>query len=314
MKALRIASRTSKLALAQTELIRQSLLQLYPELEIRLVKVLTRGDQNHSDFLHKMQEKGLFTSEVENALLDGRADIAVHSLKDLPITNTTELVVAAIPEREMAADVLVTAGHTPGLAELPAGLTVGTCSPRRIAQLRHLRPDLIIVPLRGNVETRLAKVLSGRIDAAIIAFAGLSRLGLAGKISAVLPPEHFLPAPGQGALAVQVRRQDTELLELVCRLDHKPTRLAVEAERQVLAATRAGCSTPLGAYARIVDERLVIDAMIAEPEGQRLIRRSASSPISQARICAENLARELLEAGGWEILKALRREGRTGGT
>jgi len=306
MKVIRIASRASKLALAQAEIVRAALLKLCPDIEISIVPVSTKGDRDKSDFLYKSEVQGLFTSEVQRALLDGRADIAVHSLKDLPTAATAGLAVAAIPKRENPADVLVAARPAAGLGDLPPAATVGTSSLRRIAQLRHYRSDLRTVPLRGNVQTRLSKVSAGKVDAAIVAFAGVKRLGLADKISAVLSPEEFLTAPGQGALAVQTRADDAELLQLASQLDDKPTRIATEAERRVLKAMHGGCSIPLGVYAKVTGRRLEIKAMIADIEGKNLIRRSDSCPLSQAQSCAQNLAEQLLASGGREILEQIR--------
>jgi len=270
------------------------------------VKVSTKGDRDKSDFLHKSEFVGFFTSEVESVLLDGRADLAVHSLKDLPTAQSPGLIIAAIPERETVADALVASSHVTGLGDLPPGATVGTSSLRRIAQLRYLRSDLRCVPLRGNVETRVRKVAAGQVDAAVLACAGLNRLGLTDRISAVLPPEEFLTSPGQGALAVQVRAQDNELVKLVSRLDHRPTRIATRAERGVLAAMHGGCSIPVGAYARITDDRLLIDAMIADVEGVNLVRRSCSGFVGDAERIANKLAEELLADGGAEILEKIR--------
>ena len=306
MKRIKIASRASKLALIQSGHVRNLLDNLRCGLEISIAKVSTKGDRSKSDFLYKSESVGVFTSEVENAILDGRADLAVHSLKDLPTAYTPGLVIAAIPKRQSAADALVASGPAVSITELPAGATVGTSSLRRIAQLRYLRGDLKCVPLRGNVETRVSKVTTGQIDAAVVACAGLNRLGLADKISAVLQPEDFLTAPGLGALAVQVRADDAELIELVSQLDDECTRIAVEAERSVLAAMHGGCSIPLGAYARIIGDRVMIDAMISDVDGKKLIKRSSSSSVSHSQACAQKLAEELLEAGGKEILEQIR--------
>jgi len=252
MKPIRIASRGGKLALVQSNYIRSRLEELSGEVDVSIVKISTRGDRDKSDFLNKPDSIGYFTSEVENALLDGRADVAVHSLKDLPTTYTDGLTVAAIPARETVADALITRRRrAASLADLPAGATVGTSSLRRIAQVRLLRDDLKCVPLRGNVETRLAKVARGEVDAAIVACAGLHRLGLADKISAILPPEEFLPPPAQGALAVQIRADDTELAELVAKLDDRDARITAETERRILASMHGGCSIPLGSTAII---------------------------------------------------------------
>jgi hydroxymethylbilane synthase len=312
MRQIRIATRGSKLAVIQAELVANLLRKVINTIEVSLVTVTTKGDRDGRDFLYKSDTRGIFTSEVEAALLDGRADLAVHSLKDLPTApprrtgDTADLVIAAIPARENPADALVAAKKVGSLNDLPAGATIGTSSPRRIAQLRHLKSNLEIVPLRGNIETRVRKVTAGEIDAAIVACAGLNRLGLADKISAVLAPEEFLPAPGQGALAVQARAGETELIALVSQLDDKLARIAAEAERSVLAAVHGGCRIPLGAYARVVDDRLVIDAIIADLEGKTLIKRSRSTAIGQVQSCAGELAEDLLSAGGREILQKIR--------
>jgi hydroxymethylbilane synthase len=305
-RKVRIATRGSKLALAQADIVRRSLERASGSLEFSIVKISTKGDRDKSDFLYKSESVGFFTSEVENAILSGRADVAVHSLKDLPTAGSQELLIAAVMKREEAADALVASGRAASIEELPVGAVIGTSSLRRIAQLKHLRTDLQCVPLRGNVETRVRKALSGEVDAAIVACAGLNRLGLSDRISAVLDPEKFLTAPGQGALAVQIRADDAELCRLVCDLDDEPTRIATEAERSVLAAMRGGCSIPLGVYARITDERVVMDAMIADVGGKNLIRRCSSSALDDGHRCAVKLAEELLEAGGREILERIR--------
>ena len=307
MKSIRIASRGSKLALAQSEYVRDILRELSGDLEIMIVKVSTRGDRDKSDFLHKLDSVGFFTSEVENAILDGRADMAVHSLKDLPTAYRAGLVVVAIPQRQSPADALVASAQVTSIEDLPAGATVGTSSLRRIAQLRHIRDDLECVPLRGNIETRVSKVASGKVDAIIVACAGLNRLGLADKISAILPPEEFLPAPGQGALAVQIRKDDSELAELVSQIDDRDSRITAEAEREVLKATYGGCSIPLGVYAKISGDTITIDAMISDIEGHGFVKRSKTTPLEQAKTCAGELAQELLDAGGKEILEKLKK-------
>ncbi|MBN2272197.1 MAG: hydroxymethylbilane synthase [Sedimentisphaerales bacterium] len=306
MKRIRIASRGSKLALVQSNYIRSRLEEIAGQVTVSIVRISTKGDRDKSDFLNKPNSIGYFTSEVENALLDGRADVAVHSLKDLPTTYTEGLTVAAIPKRECVADALVTSLDATSLADLPAGATVGTSSLRRIAQVRLLRGDLKCVPLRGNVETRLAKVARGEVDAAIVASAGLYRLGLAERISAVLPPQEFLPAPGQGALAVQIRADDKDLTELVAKLDDRDARITAETERRVLASMHGGCSIPLGVYSRIEGNSIIIDALISDIEGCKHIKRTVTAPIDQAGICAQQLAQDLLNAGGQEILNKIR--------
>jgi len=306
MEPIRIASRAGKLALIQSNHIRSLLEGLGCDVEISIVKISTKGDRDKSDFLYKSDSIGFFTSEVENAILDGRADVAVHSLKDLPTAGAEGLIVAAVPKRQSVADALVAKGPVSSIADLPAGATVGTSSLRRIAQLRRLRDDINCVPLRGNVETRVSKVAEGRVDAAVIACAGLNRMGLEDKISAILPPEQFLPAPGQGALAVQIRAEDAELGELVGRLDDKNARLGAETERHILASMHGGCSIPLGVYTRICDDTISIDAVICDLEGKRCIKRSKTVPVDQATTTAEEMADELLNAGGREILDEIR--------
>ncbi|MCH8120124.1 MAG: hydroxymethylbilane synthase [Planctomycetes bacterium] len=323
MRPIKIASRGSKLALVQSNHILSLLKNLSDGIEISLIKVSTKGDRDKSDFLYKSDSIGFFTSEVENAVLDGRADIAVHSLKDLPTACTEGLVVAAVPKRESAADALIANRGFRGLhglntnkksvksvqsviAALPAGATVGTSSLRRIAQLRRLRDDIKCVPLRGNVETRVEKVALGKIDAAIVACAGLNRLGLADRISAILPPREFLPAPAQGALAVQIRTADTELAELVSKINDTHSRITVEAERCILTSMHGGCSIPLGVYSQISGDNITIDAMLSDVEGKKYIKRSKTSRINEANSCAEKLAQEMLAAGGREILDQIR--------
>lgn len=306
MKSIRIATRASRLALAQAEIVRRLLQQARTGLEVTLVKVTTRGDSSKSAFLQKAGATGFFTSEVERAVLDGRADIAVHSLKDLPTAQPEGLVVAAVPKRENCADAVVAKKNVASLYDLPAGATVGTSSLRRIAQIRHLRPELKTVPLRGNIETRIHKVRTGRVDAAVVAYAGLFRLGFADSVSAVLEPGEFLPAPGQGALAVQTRADDDEINEFVRGLDDESSRIAVEAERQVLRAVGGGCSVPLGVWARIESDALRINAMIAALDGKSLYRSSGSCDIGRRGECAGRVAAELLSAGGREILENIR--------
>jgi len=306
MRTIRIASRASKLALVQSSYVSRLLKGLAGELDTSIVKLTTKGDRDRSDFLHKSDSVGYFTSEVEKALLAGRADIAVHSLKDLPTAHTPGLVVAAIPRRECVADALISRHKVDSIADLPAGTAVGTSSLRRIAQIRRLRDDLRCVPLRGNLETRLRKVSEGVVDAAIVAFAGLKRLGLEERVSAVLPPEQFLPAPAQGALAVQVRSDQAELVQLVSKLDDRASRATSETERHILATIRGGCSIPLGVYSRIEGDNILIDALISDVDGNKYVRLSRTAPLDRARSCAEQLAEELLAAGGWDIIEQIR--------
>jgi hydroxymethylbilane synthase len=307
MRHIRIASRSSKLALVQAGFVCDLLTSLYPNIEISIVKVTTKGDRDKSDFLYKSESVGLFTREVEKAILEQKADMAVHSLKDLPTAITAGLVVAAIPERDSPADALVASLPISSIAELPAGATVGTSSLRRIAQLLHIRADLKCVPLRGNIDTRLAKVASGQVDAAVIACAGLNRLGLADKISAVLPPSEFIPAPAQGALAVQIRNDNAELAELISKIDDGHSRITAETERKVLAAMCGGCSIPVGVYAQITSDTITVEAMISDLKATNYIRRRKEGPLAETDYLAKKLAEELLAAGGERILNDIRR-------
>ena len=308
MKPIRIASRPSKLALAQTHMTRDALLALCPDCDITVVPISTTGDRDKSEFLYKSQSQGLFTSEVEAALLDGRADMAVHSLKDLPTQGPDELIVAAMPRRESPEDVLITAYDLSDIQGLPSGASVGTSSLRRIAQIKQARPDLNCVPLRGNVETRLTKVADRQVDAAVMAHAGLNRLGLSDHIAAVLPLASFLPAPAQGALAIQARKDLPELVALIAGLDDPDTRLCVETERLILAAMHGGCSIPLGVHASVQDNQITVAAMIGDTEGRTNIQRTRTVPVDEAFKCAEAMAQELLDAGGRDILEAIRAE------
>jgi len=306
MKHIRIASRASKLALAQVHLVSKLLENLCSGLETSIIKISTKGDRDKSDFLYKSESMGFFTSEVEKALLDGRADLAVHSLKDLPTALTPGLIVAAIPKRESPADALIARNKVTSIKDLPAGTTIGTSSLRRIAQVYLLTDDIKCMPLRGNVETRVRKVMEGQVDAIVIACAGLNRLGLNDNISAILQPEEFVPAPAQGALAVQIRADDSELAELVRQIDDKNSRIAAETERAVLETMHGGCSIPLGVYSQIKKDQITIDAIISGLEGKKYVRRKITAPLDQAKTTAKKLADELLADGGRDILDKIR--------
>jgi hydroxymethylbilane synthase len=294
MRRLRIASRPSKLALAQASLVADMLRKVAPGLEIDIVEVTTTGDRDNRDFLSKAPTVGFFTSEVEQALVDRRADIAVHSLKDLPTAPNPSLIVAAIPPREEVCDVVISSHPAGSLADLPHGARVGTSSLRRTAQLLHTRGDLKCLPIRGNVETRIAKLDRGDYDAIVLAAAGLNRLHLAGRISLRLRPEEFLVAPGQGALAVQVRADATDVIACASRIDHMPTRLVVEAERHVLAALHGGCSIPLGVFSSIDAQELRLSAVLASPDGKEVVRTSLTGAMTDGMELAGLVAAELL--------------------
>lgn len=308
MKEIRIATRASKLALAQVHQVMNRLSCLVANVPISTVEVSTKGDIDRSDFLYKASSVGFFTSEVERALLDGRADIAVHSLKDLPTTITKGLVVSAIPHREQVCDVVVAAKGISSLDDLPKNAVVGTSSLRRITQLKLIRPDLNCQPLRGNVETRIRKVQAGQLDAIVIACAGLNRLGLSEHISLVLPPEEFIPAAGQGALAIQTRQSDAELCQLIARLEDPNARITTQTERQILAGLHGGCSIPLGVYCRIEKDTIHIHAILCNLAATKHIRKTLSCPLAEAMEAAETITRQILDEGGRQILDEIRCE------
>lgn len=308
MKEIRIATRASKLALAQADQIKNQLSLLAPDTPLSIVEISTKGDRDKSDFLYQTGSMGLFTSEVEKALGDGRADIAVHSLKDLPTAITQGLVISAIPEREAVNDVIVTSQKLSSIQELPTGATVGTSSLRRIAQLKRFRPDLNCQPLRGNIETRIRKVQEGQVDAIVIAQAGVNRLGLADAISLVLPAEVFIPAPGQGALAVQTRQDNLALRKLVSGLENQSAKITVQTERRILAGLHGGCSIPLGVYSYIEDGTIHIHAVLCNLTASKVIEKSVSCPIENAERTAETITQQILEEGGSEILREIRNE------
>lgn len=294
--------------MAQAESVGRMLRQLLPDCSISFEAVSTKGDRDRSEFFYKSESAGYFTSEVEQALLDGRADLAVHSLKDLPTVSAKGLTIAAVPPRESACDVIAAQKKLDSLNDLPSGAVVGTSSLRRIAQIKAMRPDMECRPLRGNVETRLKKVWSGQLTAVVLAQAGLNRLGLEKAVSYVLPPDRFLPAPGQGALAIQVRDDDRWLINAVCRLDDADTRITTQTERQILAGLHGGCSVPLGAYCSIEGGRICIRAVLLNTAGTRMIRKEQTCPVEMAPHAADAIVSQILDAGGKEILDQLRKE------
>jgi hydroxymethylbilane synthase len=290
-----IASRGSQLALWQARWVAAQLSAAGQECRIEIIK--TTGDKITDVPLAKVGTKGLFTKEIEEALLDGRAHLAVHSLKDLPTELPEGLVLAAIPEREDPRDAMV--GRT--LANLPLGAKVGTSSLRRAAQLRQLRPDLQVESIRGNLDTRLRKLDEGLYDAILLAAAGLKRLGWGDRIAEILSPEQMCPAVGQGALAIEARAG----FDGAKMLDHADTRTAVLAERGVLGALGGGCQVPIGAYATVSEGRVHILAIVAAPDGTQVIRAEAEGPAAEASLIGASLAAELLTRGARQILEAV---------
>ncbi len=300
-RRLRIGTRGSALALWQAEWVKSQLLRGQQELIVELVVIKTTGDKILDVPLAMVGGKGLFVKEIEEALLDGRADLAVHSVKDMPAELPEGLHLAAMPPREDPRDALISKNGA-GLDKLPHGARVGTSSLRRAAQLLHLRPDLRIETLRGNVDTRLRKLESEGLDAIVLAAAGLKRMELSQVISEYLEPERILPAVGQGALGIETRIGDVSTNEIVASLIHQQTVTTVRAERAFLKRLEGGCQVPIGGYATMEGETLILTGMVADLKGVRLIRKEMRGDARQPEVVGESLAEVVLESGGREIL------------
>ena len=292
-----IGSRGSKLALWQANHIKATLEALGEECRIEVIK--TTGDMITHVPMKEVGTKGIFTKEIEEALLDGRIDLAVHSLKDMPTILPEGLEITSTPERQDVRDVLI--GRT--LSELPAGARVGTGSLRRIAQLRAIRPDLLVEGIRGNVDTRIRKLDEGEYQAIVLAAAGLKRLGLADRIAEFIPVESMCPAVGQGALAIETRLDDGPGMQASRKLDHPATRAAITAERAVLAKLGGGCEVPIGAYGSVTGQFLHLRAIVISPDGQRMVREEVTGPSSEAFAIGASMAEKLLAAGAGAILE-----------
>ncbi len=291
---VRLATRGSALALAQAVLVADRLRARGAAVEV--LPIRTEGDRLADARLAVLGGKGLFVREIEQAVLEGRADCAVHSLKDLPAALPAGLVLAAFPPRDAAGDVLVSR-RGGGLDELPAGAVVGTSSPRRVALVRALRPDLAVAPIRGNVDTRLGKLADGAFDAVIVAAAGLARLGLAPAHAQPLDPEVFVPAVGQGILAVEARAADRRIGALLEAIDHAPTRVCALAERAYLARLGASCNSPMAAHATLAGGRLRLVALVASEDGTQVLRGEDAGAPDAAEAIGRRLAESLLERG-----------------
>jgi hydroxymethylbilane synthase len=310
MRPLKIGTRGSALALWQANYVREALTREHPGCEVELAIIRTKGDEASQAGRQESAVIGFFTQRIERALADGRIDLAVHSFKDVPIAPREGLAIVAVPERGDAADALVTTGAA-DLASLPAGATVLTGSPRRCAQVLHRRPDLAILPVRGNVDTRVRKLAESGADALVLACAGLNRLGLGGRIAERFEPTDFVPACAQGALAVQARAGDEYAAEACLPLDHRPTRIAVSAERAFLAALHGGCRVPAGAFAEYDEaiQQLRLTGLAASEDGKDLAKCTATEAIADvpaAEGAGRRLAEQVLAAGGREILAGVR--------
>jgi hydroxymethylbilane synthase len=300
---IRIATRRSALAKWQANHVADLLRAREPGLEVRLHELVTKGDKILDVALARVGGKGLFVKEIEDALLTRDAEIAVHSMKDLPAVVADGLAIGAVPEREDPRDALC-AKSVRRWQDLPKGARVGTSSLRRAAQLKALRPDLQVETVRGNVETRLRKVNEG-LDAVVLAYAGLRRLGLAEHATYVFDPSEMLPAVAQGALALEARADDPATMARLAPLDHAPTRARVEAERGLLRRLEGGCQVPIAAHATVEGDQLHIRALVASLDGARVIRGERRGPAAQARALGDALGEELLSRGAAEILREL---------
>ncbi len=301
---IRIGTRGSKLALTQSEWIKEQLETHHAGIRVDLIKIKTTGDKILDTPLSKIGGKGLFVKEIEEALLEKRVDVAVHSMKDVPAQLPGDLMLSTFPPRENPSDALIAQkGCT--LDQLPKGARVGTSSLRRGAQLLHFRPDLELVSLRGNVDTRLNKLESGDLEAIILATAGLNRLGLSGVITQTIPFHQLLPAVGQGALGLEVRRDDVETIALLDFLDHTDTRTAVTAERAFLKTLEGGCQVPIAGFARMNGETLSFEGLVAELDGSKIYRQTVNGKRDEAEAIGIEAAQALLASGGGDVLKQL---------
>ena len=303
-REIKIGTRGSALALTQSRWVQAQLLERHPDCRVELEIIKTSGDLIHDVPLSQVGGKGLFIKEIEEALLSGRVDLAVHSLKDMPAEIPAGLMLGAVPPREDYRDAFISS-RSASLAEIPAGGRIGTGSLRRRVQLLHHRPDLEIVALRGNVDTRLKKLETLGLDALILAAAGLNRLGLSHVYRGLLSESEMLPAVAQGALGLEVRTADNRLRQLIAFLDHPPTRIAVSAERAFLARLEGGCVVPVAALGKVEGEALTLEALISDLDGRHYLRERLSGRVDEAQSMGTALANRLLDLGGREILAEL---------
>jgi hydroxymethylbilane synthase len=301
---LRIATRASRLALWQANHVASLLREANPDTKVELVEISTQGDRDRTEPLRQFGGLGVFTSEVQTALLDGRADIAVHSLKDLPTAAHEKLTLAAVPQRESVYDALVFGENSnfKTLEDLPEDAKVGTGSPRRQAQLLHIRPDLKLAEIRGNVETRLRKVDEGEYDAIVLAEAGLKRLELKDRISLRLSPPQMFPAVSQGALGLECRADDEHSLTALGFLNDETSHLCVLAERALLSTLRAGCHAPLGAFSAVKGDELTLSGVVLSLDGSQCVDAEINGELSMGSTLGERLAELLKEQGADELL------------
>lgn len=303
-KKLVIGSRGSNLALIQTESILTKLRDLHPDIDFSMVKITTGGDRERNVPLHQMAGDGVFVKELEEALIDRKIDLAVHSLKDMPTYIPDGLSLAAVDARLDPRDVLVSRGEK--MNELEPGSKIGTGSLRRMAQLLKFIPGLKVEPIRGNIDTRLNRVTAGDFDGVVLAAAALIRLGLEERITEYLPTGNFLPAVGQGALGLEIRTGDDRVKEMVSRLNHQPTWCSVVAERAFLLATGGGCRAPIAALGTVRGDILVLEGMVGDPAGKMILKSSEEGSASEPEEVGVRLARKMLATGASEILATVK--------
>ncbi|BCK02065.1 MULTISPECIES: hydroxymethylbilane synthase [Vibrio] len=301
---IRIATRQSPLALWQANYVKDALMAAHPGLQVELVTMVTRGDVILDTPLAKVGGKGLFVKELEIAMLEGRADLAVHSMKDVPVDFPDGLGLVTICEREDPRDAFVSNTYAK-IEDLPSGAIVGTCSLRRQCQLKAARPDLVIKELRGNVGTRLSKLDAGEYDAIILAAAGLKRLELESRIRSFIEPEQSLPAVGQGAVGIECRVDDQRVRALLAPLNHADTADRVRCERAMNLTLQGGCQVPIGSYALLEGDNIWLRALVGEPDGSQIVRGEIRGPRTQAEQLGITLAEQLLSQGAKEILERL---------
>lgn len=306
-KRVVVGSRGSKLALTQTNWVISELKRLNPEFEFLIEKISTKGDKITDVPLSRLGGTGLFTKELEVALIKEKIDIAVHSAKDVPTEIHEGLMIGATPKREDPHDVLISSNNAT-LEKLADDARIGTSSLRRKAQLLAFRPDFKILDLRGNLDTRLKKLESDDMEAIIVAHAGLIRMGYAGPVSQVIPFDIMLPAVGQGSLCIEIRKNDERVKKIVSHLNNSETKIAVDCERALLAKLQGGCQVPIGAYAEVRENTVSIEAIISTLDGDHAIRDKHSGPIKHAAKIGEELAQRMLENGGEKILHEIRKK------
>lgn len=297
---LTVGTRGSKLSLVQTNNVLETLKLLHPDVEFEVKVIKTLGDKEQSLSLFSLDRKGIFEKEIDLAIEQGDVDFAVHSLKDVPILEHSETTIAAIPKRNSPNDVLVSKDNIP-FAELPEGAVVGTSSLRRMAQVKHLRPDLEAKPIRGNVDTRVKKIKRGEYAALVVAEAGLNRLGMENQITERFSLEDFAPSAGQGALAIAAKKGNTKVIKILESVNHAPSRAEVTAERRLVLALEGGCRVPIGAIARAGDETLSFYGCVFSLDGQRKIFSSAEGKLDDAQNLGKHVALSLLEQGAKEL-------------